>query len=343
MKISEDSAKTWFDLPEWAEFFIDQGFNWDRDKTVRGKKIRFISMPCNSHAAALIALGAVMKDLSFSAANDRDRHLESLFEYAKQYLNFCKKCTYDPCNPKLKGCGFLSKASGKIRLKNRQVNHRIISEKTDFKNKVLVYTEKTVTGSIGIDSNKLFDHYPDGGIPLSEGLKSSPLTVSDYKDKHTGFNPIEDNCSTSYSGLCLAGQPRLGGAESKRFYSNFIFNSSSIFISLVDLLPINGWSQKKVSRLIFLNTRGEQKFSHEPNNPYLVIVDGLEAFFNSFDHPRLSNSDFIVVVRRDTTKDIYDQLESKLESMIQWYEQSNHEIKAPRGILISEFKERAPK
>jgi hypothetical protein len=337
MKISEDSANIYYELPRWVDFFINQGFGWEREKTNKGRKIRIISMPCNSHAAALIALGAVMKDLTFSGANDRERHLDSLFKYADQYLNYCRTCKYDPCNPELKGCPFKSRASGKIRLKSRQVNHRIISEKTDFKNKILVYQEKTVTGYINLESSKLFDHYPDGGIPLSEGLKSTSLDLTDYRQIHTGLVPIDDNCSTSYSGLCLAGQPRLGSAESKRFYSNFIFNSSSNVKSLVDLLPINGWSKNKVSRLVFFNTRGEQKFSHEPNNPYLVIVDGLESFFNSIDNRLFKNSDFVVVLRRDMTKDIYDQLDAKLQSMLQWFERSESEIEAPKGIIITDF------
>lgn len=339
MQISEDSGKSWHDIPDWVNFFLKQGEDWVANLGTRGRTIRIISMPCRSHAASLITLGAVSRCLCEQEATDRSRHLDNLFSYAKQYLHHCKACRFKPCNPKIANCGYISEATGKIRLSSRQLNNRYISEKIDFVNRIFVYQERAVTGTIFIDSPRLLDFYPDQGIPLSEGIKGDALDAKVYMNVFPNIIPIKDNLCTSFSGLCLVGPPR-GRAESKRFYSNFLFKSVETS-SLVDLLPINGWSERlKVSRLVYLNTHGAMDYSHQPNNPYLVIADGAEALIKSFNEKPFENSDIIAVVFRDGTIESDESLNLMLHGLNQWYKKTETNIKAPPGIHVVDFQER---
>lgn len=339
MQISEDSGKSWHDIPDWVNFFLKQGEDWVANLGTRGRTIRIISMPCRSHAASLITLGAVSRCLCEQEATDRSRHLDNLFSYAKQYLHHCKACRFKPCNPKTANCGYISEATGKIRLSSRQVNNRYISEKTDFINRIFVYQQGAVTVSTFIDSPRLLDFYPEHGIPLSEGIKGDALDATGYVDIFPDIIPINDNLSTSFSGLCLAGTPR-GRAEAKRFYSNFLFKRTKIN-SLVNFLPINGWSERlKVSRLVYLNTHGGMDYSHQPNNPYLVIADGASAFMKILNEKHLENSDIIAVVTRDGKGESDKLLHATLEGLSQWYQSTESSVSAPPGIYAVDYDER---
>lgn len=347
MEISEDAGRSWREMPPWVDYFLKLGIGWETNKGSRGRVIRIISMPCRSHAASLVALGAVMRDLASNDSNDRSRHIDALFSYAKQHFEHCRSCKIKPCNPKLRRCGFFAEATGQLRLRGKQVNHRYLSEKTDFKNRIFVYKERKVTAgrehyveaTMTADSPRLFDHYPEGGVPLTDGVKSDPLDKSDYTFIPGSPEPLEANLHTSFSGLCLAGDPGFGRAESKRYYSKFHFRNGRQ-ASISDLLPISGWGVRKVARLIFFNTRSQGSYSQEPINPYLVIADGVGSLLRSLDERRINNSDVIAIVNRDCQSAADEVLGATLSGLQQWYEKTEPLGDHPRGVHVIEYRER---
>ena len=347
MEISEDAGQTWREMPPWVDYFLKLGLGWEVNKGNRGRVIRLISMPCRSHAASLVALGAVVRDLSSAEANDRSRHLDALFSYAKQHFDHCRSCKIKPCDPKLKRCGFFAEATGQLRLKGKQVNHRFVSEQTDFKKRIFVYKERKVTAgrehyveaTMTVDSPRLFDHYPEGGIPLTDGVKTDPLDGERYMLVPGAPEQIDSNLRTSFSGLCLAGDPGFGRAESKRYYSRFHLKNGQCS-SIAELMPISGWGTNKVPRLIFFNTRSRGSYSQEPINPYLVIADGVEAFLRSMEEKRINNSDVIAIVNRDCQSVADEALSTTLSGMQQWFEKSEPLGNSPRGIHVVEYRER---
>jgi hypothetical protein len=58
---SEAQAE-WHAVPRWIEYLIHLGYVWPRDISER-RRIALISMPCDSAAAGLVSLGALVREL----------------------------------------------------------------------------------------------------------------------------------------------------------------------------------------------------------------------------------------------------------------------------------------
>ena len=82
MKFSE-ANDPWRSVPEWASFLIEFGFAW-LAPTLASRRIAVISMPSDSAAAGLIALGAMRKCLELDDANDMNVHYEKLLNLARK-------------------------------------------------------------------------------------------------------------------------------------------------------------------------------------------------------------------------------------------------------------------
>jgi hypothetical protein len=70
----------------WVDFLIKLGFGWPSG-TARARRISLVSMPCDSAGAGLVTLGAMIRDLGNSAANDSDGHYDALLRHARQFLD----------------------------------------------------------------------------------------------------------------------------------------------------------------------------------------------------------------------------------------------------------------
>src|SRR5689334_13909744 len=82
MEFSE-ADNEWRSVPDWASFLIEFGFAWlAKPHTSRG--IALVSMPSDSAAAGLIALGAMRKCLELDDANDVGSHYQRLLELARK-------------------------------------------------------------------------------------------------------------------------------------------------------------------------------------------------------------------------------------------------------------------
>ena len=108
-----EANQEWQVVPRWVTFLIRLGYNWPCG-VLGQRRIALISMPCDSAAAGLIALGALIRDLGNPNANDVDGHYDALLRYARQYLGYCRDCTMR-CQPELKGCGYAAEVTGLVR------------------------------------------------------------------------------------------------------------------------------------------------------------------------------------------------------------------------------------
>jgi hypothetical protein len=296
-------------------------------------------MPCQSHAAGLAALGAVWRDICDAAANDKARHIDGLMKYASQYLDHCKDCRLATCNPEFKRCGFRTKATGRIFKAKSNTRFRVHPESRP-KDGVLMLIQIERGGRevpVNISSKDYYYNcYPEGAVALEEGIAGGRIDINPLNLLLGKLAPFDDNLGTAYSGLCLAGSPRFGSAESKRFNLNFRFSQME-GISLGDLFPIRGWGTPRVPRLIFVNTRGDVSFSHMPISPRLVIADGVGAFLKCVDHPILSGANLLAVIRRDGRRDSNEELSNKLNSLQQWYERRRVQLDAPPGVSVIDY------
>lgn len=339
-KVSDDGGVTWHDMPQWVSFFVSQGMGWpDYSSCRHGRQLRLISMPCQSHAAGLAAIGAVARDLCDPIANDKARHIDGLMRYASQYLDYCKDCKLTTCNPGFKRCGFRSKATGRIFKARSNTRFRIHPESKprDGVLKLLQVErsgKETLVNISGIDY--YYGCYPEGSVALEEGVSGARIDITPLNKLFGNLQPVDGNLGITYSGLCLAGSPRFGSAEAKRFNLGFKFSHLG-GSSLGDLFPIKGWGAPRVPRLVFANTRGEVSFSHMPISPRLVITDGVGAFLKCIDHPALSGANILAVIRRDGRRDTDEDLTSKLNSLQQWYERRQVQLDAPPGVSVIDY------
>ena len=330
MEISEDSGQTWREMPAWVSYFLDLGLKWPRRNSGPGRTMRIISTPTKTHAAGLVALGAVSADLANPTANDRNRHYDTLLSYARQHLHACKACKLR-CRPDIRKCGYTSEASGILRHKDRPLAKLFVSSATDFQAKKLCFSAKAdgsgaKTTVEGPEWPHIFDYYESEGIPLSLGRSAGRVDKDDYEQIFGSMNFCEANLSTSYSSLCFAGGAS-GQTASQNEMRSFIFKGKKSK-SLANLLPIYGWDDgaTELSRLIYYNSRGKGTFAHAANSPNLVIADGIDAFAAVVSEKKLKGADVIAFVSRVHERDKMEEFGALLEGQSQWYER--HELGA---------------
>ena len=126
--VFSEAGRDWRPIPHWAEFLIQLGYGWPI-ATPGQRRIALVSMPCDSAAAGLIALGALIRDLGNNTATNVGGHYNALLRYARQYIKSCRDCDMR-CHPELKRCGYSYEATGLVRDKNNK--RYCVSESTDF-------------------------------------------------------------------------------------------------------------------------------------------------------------------------------------------------------------------
>jgi hypothetical protein len=75
MLLFSEYGHKWQALPDWVEFLIHFGYRWHRNN-LQQRRIALISMPCDSAAAGLISLGALIRDLENPDSNYIDGQRE---------------------------------------------------------------------------------------------------------------------------------------------------------------------------------------------------------------------------------------------------------------------------
>jgi len=340
MLFCEDN-QNWQPVPPWAQFLIEFGHGWPSDER-SPRRIALISMPCDSAGAGLITLGVMIRDLESPNANDLAGHNERLHRHARQYLEACKECELETCEPKLKGCGYVAEAEGRVRSLRFPRRVYLMSDRSDPAQGRLGFTYRN--GTYWPNSKYFSDWYLDGDAPLQLPTTAEHLDVAPYQAFFNG-KLHADNSRTSYSGLCLIG--RAGGDSATRDILGAIkFRNAAQEHSLDGLLTIQSWSDAPISRAVFFNSR-TQRFDHTAASPVVSVADGDVPFLKALSREEFQQSDVIGVFSRTIEREALELLGTKLEGLRQWYEEDdsmNTILKnAPRGVAVKILKRRSAK
>ncbi len=198
-----DDDKTWQTIPPWVGSLIGLGYNWPDDPS-RQRRISLISMPCDSAAAGLISLGALVRDLANGKANDVDGHYESLMRYAHQYLESCRVCQLIKCDPDIKRCGYITKATGRLRTSTYPRRTYLISGRTNFKERQIAWHFQPPRGS-------LVTEFPNPTYAIRWNVEGEPSVLFDNMSDQISEAPylalvpdariLPDNLRKAWSGL----------------------------------------------------------------------------------------------------------------------------------------------
>ena len=312
---SEDNGD-WQSIPGWVNFLIRFGYCWSRSDH-EGRRVALMSMPCSSPGAGLIALGALIGDLGKVQANDLDTHNDVIFNYARQYLEYCKDCTLAICDPIIKRCGFDSESLGVIRSVRRKNNIYRVSAETDCdKRKLVIFESRNPSAKTEINQEYLINLYVDGAPPAVSPSAEAGLPESAYQGLIDEAQIHPSNLRKSYSGLVLAGRAK-GSSDTKAAYGAVHFSSQNETYTLTELLAIHGWADSKVSRTAFFNARTED-IDHTVAQPRLVVSDGDSSFLKSVDTFR--KSDVIGVIDRSLDRDRLEVIGQKISALKSWYQ-----------------------
>lgn len=205
MRFSEGLGD-WKPVPAWAQFLMRFGHNWPR-KNPRPRRISLVSMPCDSPAAGLVALGAMVRDLGDPKANDVDGHYDKLLNYARQFLQHCEPCDLK-CKPAVKRCGYAREATGRLRSPLLPHGTVTISEKTDFGQRQIKWIQPDGHRNHALvipTPQHVKNYHIDGEAPCQWNDAAGELPLWPYQDLF-GVTIIPGNLRHSYSGLCFAGR-----------------------------------------------------------------------------------------------------------------------------------------
>lgn len=337
ISFSEDGGD-WQPLPAWIEYMISFGYSWNRGCDA-GRRIALLSMPCASPAAGLVALGAMIRDLERPGADDMATHSDSLFDFARQYIDHCRKCDLTACNPAYKGCGCESKSTGIVR-SSRGGNHvYAVSEKTDFKGRKLSLTSRRSPAAERAISDSFEKYlYIDGSPPLVLAAGGAELDAASYQGFLAGVSILPENLKRTYSGLVLAGRAK-GDRDTRSAYEAMMFGDDAESNTLAELLTVPGWAASKLSRVAFFNARTGET-DRLATFPRLVVADGDASFLKTVE--TFKKADIVGVIDRSSDRERLEAVGERLASLTTWYEPDVELLKdlpsPPPGISVATFR-----
>lgn len=337
MEFSEKQGK-WRPIPEWVWFLLNFGYQWHRNNP-RPRRIALISMPCDSAAAGLVALGAMIRDLGDPKANDVDGHYEKLLSYARQFLKHCKSCD-QKCEPEIKRCGYVKEATGILRSPLHSRKTFQISERTNFDEKKLAWEYRS--GMTQWPTPQYAINWHIDGDPAPEVKKTKyQLSPNPYCTLLDGATINKENLNRSYSGLCFAGRIT-GEMASREVCGQIRLKDADAIYSLSQLLAIHEWSDIGVSRMAYFNSRSKT-LDRNLANPELVVADGDVAFLKAWDYPEFQSCDVIGVISRAIDYDRLEAVGVKMQASL-WFVADIDMLcslpSKPRGISVAILKAR---
>lgn len=339
-----EASREWQPVPSWVDFLIRLGYGWPAG-VAAPRRIALVSMPCDSAAAGLIALGALVRDLGSSDANDVGGHFDSLIRYARQYLESCGYCQVR-CHPELRSCGHAAEANGQIRSLLRPFRGYQVSGFTDAAGERQIEFYRARDGvTIKLPPPGATKYYIASEPPPDIGSWCDPLPEKTYAEIIEGAEINPDNLRRSFSGLCLAGRIA-GETASREACASVRLRCADGEHCLSDLLTIRGWCPSNaVSRVTFFNARTELHDRYATATA-LVVADGDAPFLRTLNRQEFQRSDVIGVVHRVVERDRLEALGNQMLGLRQWYAEDTEMLgslpAAPRGIGVSILKRRTP-
>ena len=318
MKFSE-ANDPWRSVPEWASFLIEFGFAW-LAPTLASRRIAVISMPSDSAAAGLIALGAMRKCLEVDDANDMNVHYEKLLNLARK-----RPSGVTVRNTKMSGV-FVFDGVGNDgnpwvkKLSSRSLRAPILRS-TAINWRIHGEAPVAILNGDQVPNSQFYAHLVKRGGDIRPS-----------------------NLSESHSQICLAGRG-VGEAPTRDCMADIRFGDESCEANLSQLLTVQNWMPGTISRVMFYNAR-TQAFDRHAGNPQVVIADGDTSFLRVVDGKDFEHSDVVGVIHRTMERDRLEAVGTKLENLRQWYDPDEYVFDGmpvrPRGIGLSVLKRKQP-
>jgi hypothetical protein len=328
----------WRPAPQWVEFLVRFGYEWRSEERTQ-RRIAVVSMPCDSAAAGLIALGALVGDLCRSDVTNLTNHYQALLQYATQYLRGCAICGVR-CHPELKGCGYVAEAAGVLR-HNQLRGEFPITAITDSDTPRFVVGHKGGTWTVSPKTavNFRIDKDPLPKLVNGEGT----LPAAAYADIIEGAPIISQNVSESFSGLCFAGRT-MGKTATHAVCASIRLRCGGVEYGLPELLAVHGWSgSHRIARTNFFNSRTEE-IDHLGSETALVVADGDGSFLKVLDLPQFQRSDIVGAINRNVDRERSESVGNRIVGLRQWFVEDSEicagQLQPPAGIRILRLKKR---
>lgn len=322
-------------LPTWARWLVDAGFECipQPTETFRNRRIVVITTPADSHAAGLIALGALIGQLCHPDANEIHSHFDALLRNARQYAGHCHSCTAN-CHPERAGCGFLSAAAGRIRKSQTMAAMSILGHGREPS--IGDYIEVSArNGSAKLFASSAKDYHIDGSSPYIVATSNGSLSGYMFDAICPQAEILRPNLATSHAGVCLAG--RTGGPDFTRSaLDGCAFSVGSSSQSLAEMLTVQAWARPGVlSRMTYFNPR-TMRLDRPGAPPGVIVADGASTLRIVLSQHEFRNSDVIAILPRTADQDRFEETRDAVANMRQWYDtQPLHTCFSqtpPRGI-----------
>ncbi|OGB22938.1 MAG: hypothetical protein A3I66_16245 [Burkholderiales bacterium RIFCSPLOWO2_02_FULL_57_36] len=296
-----------------------------------------LSMPCESEAGALIALGALRSDLERATANHVGTHFDLLLRMCRERMAVLRRGG--------ESAGF---SSWDVRNVVEETCWRFAA---DNDSSDLIVLEDSAHRLQIKRGGKLIPN-PNGpcrryitrenalgwqlhNLPLPQiTAGGSALGQAVYSALPGCCGPIlEENLRRSYDGLVLIGQ---GAARDTTYMQKLYavgFVSDEQRFPLGELLTLHHSEKKYIRRLRFLNERVQEDSGYEA---WLVVADGIPALLAA--ERLFPTSDIIGVCNRDAAIDTIDQLRDRLSGIVRYYSDMNIDScmsgSLPTGVLL---------
>ncbi|AZD79035.1 hypothetical protein [Pseudomonas chlororaphis] len=324
-------------VPKWVAAALGLGYRW-RQSGISARRIGLLSMPLESEAAGLIALGALRRDLERTTAN----HVDTYFDFLLQACG--KRMALNMLREDSSG-DFLWDVRNAV----DDTRWRFVAYDDDLT--AIVLEDATHRSVIKCKGKSIPN--PNGACrcyimrdnaidwqlrdcPLPQiSLDGKTLDPSAYIDLPGCVGSIlEANLCRSYDGLVLVGQ---GAARESAYMQKFYaagFRRVDHLLPLGDLLTLHHNEQKYIRRLRFFNERALQSETIPP--ACLIVADGISALLCA--DKQFPDSDIIGVCNRDAPVEAILQLKGWLNNIARYYIDADTSYclvgEAPAGMLL---------
>jgi hypothetical protein len=298
-------------IPQWASFLFTLGYRWGHGSQPK-RRICLVSLPCDSAAAGLIALGVMRKRMEQRDGSDKARHLERILECAK------------------------GGKSG-VRIKHR---YRRGFFRVDLLHSDGVWFRDGRGQSFKVLAANAYDwRFEDE--PFVEVKDGTRLPFKDIYNAFADTSPVlDENLEQSDSFVCLAGRTS-GELGTRAVMSDVRLEVDSCSASVAELLTVFSWSAALVSRTTFFNTR-LSSFDRKIRRPEVFVADGPRPLLRLLAMSEFNESDIIGLYHRAIDRADLEEVGAKVAALQQWYKVEEHETttEIPRGISVLQLVQR---
>lgn len=296
-----ENNEEWCETPQWVNYLLRVGYELESAPSTR--RIVLISLPCDSAAAGLIALGAMRKRLEIAGANDFATHFQRIENLART------------CDTRI---GLIKHTEKRHKYRGPYVVDGIQSE-----GKIWVKLDTGLLGTRGLITPENANEWKFDGAPPAQALLGEKVPYEKFYSAmmaSSGSVNISNLCHSD-SMICIAGRI-MGENRTHVILAGMRFKLNDCIADLSQLLTVQSWLPEKISRVIYFNTR-VKKFDHYSGCPGLVIADGDAAFLRVLDQDGFLNASVVGVFDRTIDREKLESLGNKLSSLHQWYVQDN--------------------